>query len=169
MHSFVLVSLNFMVLPEITLLLDEFKTYGERLSATFQRMTARGREISTGVVYCNLQGNNQSFCPNRKATNPLDRCSVGCNCDKPIKYEFHTLNFICLLKVSAYTAINLYTETWESVLILSSYLPYTTKNFNNILRLYSTTWLNTTRTSPFAPTIVPSYCTLPRMTKSLWM
>ena len=63
-------------------------------------MTARGREIATGVIYCNMQGNSQTFCPNRNATDPLRRCSENCLCNQPLKYDVHTLNFTCLLKVS---------------------------------------------------------------------
>ena len=82
--------------------LDEFKTFGERHSASLQRMASRGNEIATGLVYCNLQNNNQTYCPNRLVANPLAGCfeEQECPCQEPLKYDVHTLNMPSLTKVS---------------------------------------------------------------------
>ena len=91
-------------------LVDEFKTYGERHSASMQRMASRGHEIATGLVYCNIQNNNQSYCPNRLVSDPLASYSCPeeyCSCKEPLRYDVHTLNMPGLTKVSIFVTFYL--------------------------------------------------------------
>ena len=64
------------------------------------RMAALGGETALGLVYCNLQVNNQSYCRARDPTNPLKPCEATCSCNQPVIYDAHDMNFQSLLKVS---------------------------------------------------------------------